>query len=322
MIHKLYKQNGADLIDISNFVGNVSRRSTRGEISEELTFKMPNNEILVIDNPILEGDIVYLKSDDVVIFKGIVVSRSMQAREEMVITCYDFGWYLNKNENIYQFNASISDNITRILSEYGIKIGYIETIPTFLKDTKRGTLSSIIKEMIEFGEKDQGIKYRWEMREDSFYLEPIDYNPVTYTTSQIADNEDVLKYIGQPNHKTSIEGMYNAVFVAGESKNKVISLSYQEDTDSIDKYGKLQKLEYIDKNDYPKATNIATNQLKTLNKLQHDISIKLLGNDSCRANRVLKLTEPITGMDGDFIIKQCTHNIDNVYTMDLTLEVI
>lgn len=325
-MHKLYKQSGSDLIDISNFCGNIIRRSTQHEVSEELDFNIIHDDVYKLSTTIEEGDIIILKSNDKILLKAVLITREIAQRKETTIRCFDFGYYLNKNEDAYQFDSSVSDNMKKIMNDYGIKIGNIVEIPTIFKKVTRGTLSTIINEMLELAEKEQGKKYIWEMREDAFFLEELDTNVVTYTSDEILtssnDAENINKYLGKIRRKVSIEGLYNAIKVAGESKNKVRDLAYKEDAETIKKYGKMQKLEFLDKGDYGKAASIAINQLATLNKVQDNLTITLLGNDDCRANRVLEITDTVTGAKGKYLIVGCTHNINDIHLMDLELEVI
>lgn len=322
-MHKLYKLDGDNSIDLTNLTGKITRRSTSDEAAEELSFMFTSEDEL--KNDILqEGDIIILKNNTEVLFKGVLVKRSSNGRFIQNIQCFDFGWYLNKNEDIYQFNNTISENIRRIMNDYQITIGEIVDIPTIHKDINRGTLISIIKEMLKMAEKDQGKRYRFEMREDKFYLEELSKDPITYNTSLIAGkDENINKYIKNPSITTSIDGLYNSIRVAGEEKNSITQIAGVEDAASIKKYGKLQKLEFLSKDDYSKGANIAQNQLQTLNRVVHDISVELLGNDACRANRVISIEEPVTGISGNFNIKKCTHNISlTSHTMQLDLEVI
>lgn len=322
-MHRLYKLDGNNSIDLTPLVGTITRRSTSNEVAEELSFPITSEDELKNDI-VLEGDIIVLKNDDKTLWKGVVISRTSSGRFSYEVQCFDFGWYLNKNEDIYQFNNTVSENIKKILNDYAVSIGSVVDIPTTIKDIKRGSLIHIIKDMIELAEKDQGKRYRYEMREDKFYLELLDTNPITYKSSIVNNfDEDVTKYIKDPKIKTSIDGLYNSIRVAGEEKNSINQIAGVEDAASIKKYGKIQKLEFLSKDDKSKGPNIATNQLKTLNKLVQDISVELLGNDDCRANRVITIDEPVTGIKGNFNIKKCTHKITPTsHTMQLDLEVI
>jgi len=321
-LHKLYKQEGTDLIDITNYVGRITRRSTAKEVSEEVNFEMIYDDIYTVKTSLVEGDIIVLKNNDKVYFKGVVITREFNGRGKISYKSHDFGWYLNKNEDIYQFNASVTSNIKRILNDYKIPIGKITEIPTIFKNLRRGTLSKIIEENIELGQKEQGKKYRWEMVGDSFYLEDLNENIITYNSSAISDNENVNKYLKDIKHSISLDGLYNAIRVVGEHKNNIKYLAYADDQTNIKKYGKLQKLEYLDKDDYSKSSSISKNQLKELNKLSEKISVTLLGDDDCRANRVIEIEEPINKISGKFLINSCTHNIGSIHTMNLELEVL
>jgi len=321
-MHKLYKQEETDLVDITNFVGKITRRSTAKEISEEVTFDMVYDDVHILKTTLSEGDIIILKNNEKVYFKGVIITKLIKGRGKISYSAQDFGWYLNKNEDIYQFNATVSANIARILTDYELKIGSIIEIPTMFKNVSRGTLSSIINEMLELAQKEQGQKYRWEIRNELFYLEKLDETVITYTTDMIVDKENINKYLNETSHSVSIDGLYNAVKVAGEAKNKIQSLAYEQDVTNIGKYGKLQKLEYLDKDNYSLSQSIAKNQLKELNKLKEKISVTMFGNDECRANRVIEIEEPINKISGKFLINSCTHNIGTLHTMSLELEVL
>lgn len=323
MAHKLYKLDGDNAVDLSNLCGEINRRSTAQEVSEEVSFSITSEDEL--KNDILqEGDILVLKNDTKTLWKGVVITRKSNGRFTWDIQAFDFGWYLNKNEDIYQFNNTVSENIKKILNDYQVAIGSIVDIPTTVKDVKRGTLIHMIKDMLELAEKDQGKKYRYEIRDDKFYLEELTDNPIKYTTSIINNiDEDVTKYISSPSISKSIDGLFNSIRVAGEEKNSIKQIAGSADDDSIKKYGKIQKLEFLSKDDYSKGPNIATNQLKALNRVVQSISVTLLGNDDCRANRVITIKEPVTGIDGNFRIKKCSHKITPTsHTMQLDLEVL
>ena len=77
----------------------------------------------------------------------------------------------------------------------------------------------------------------------------------------------------------------------------------------------------MDSKDIAQARNIAKNKLAELNKIAEDTSIELLGSDAVRAGRILEITEPITGLSGKYLVKECTHTYKNrIHKMSLTVE--
>jgi len=93
-----------------------------------------------------------------------------------------------------------------------------------------------------------------------------------------------------------------------------------EDDNNISKFGLLQEIETVEDKDISLARNIANNRLKELNRVNEDISIKLLGDDTVRAGRIINIDNDMFKMNGQYLVKDCTHSYHNrVHTMDLTL---
>lgn len=322
MKYNLYKVVGNDLLELTDLIGDVSKRSTANEISEELTFSMAYTPNISNINTLNEGDKVIFKVDGINRFYGIVIKKSV-SKTNIGYTCNDFGWYMNKNEEIYQFNDTVANNVKKICKDFGIEIGYLTNIPTRFNKIVKGNLSSIIKEMTDLATKDQGIKYYWYVSNAKFYLERFNASRIIFTNPILKGN-NITDFISDNySSSASIDGMYNAVKAVDSEENRVTQLAYQQDLNSINKYGKIQKLESISKDDKPKALNIARNVLSENNKIQRSFSITTLGNVECRANKVLSFSEPLYGLVGNYKIKQCTHNFSNKsYTMDISLEVI
>lgn len=322
MIYSLLKIQGNDTIDITELLKDgVQKRSTAEEISEELSFSIAYTPKITNINLLNEGDKIIFRVDGVSRFNGIIVKKSI-SKTELTYSAFDYGWYFNKNEEVYQFNSTVSENVRKICSDFGIAIGYLVNIPTKFNKIVKGSLSSIIKEMTELAEKDQGVKYYWYVSNNKFYLEKFNSNPVVLT-SKYLNGQSIADYIADYSSERSIDGMYNAVKVVESEENKVTQLAYQQNNNSINKFGKIQKLEEVNKEEKSKALNIARNTLKNLNKVQTTFSITTLGNVNCRANKVLSFSEPLYNFTGNYKIKQCTHNFNNHgYTMNLELEVI
>jgi len=310
---KIYKKVGSDLFDFTDICGKLSLRSTDSEISEELSFDIKGKFLQ-------EDAIVTLYEDGKSVYEGIVITAEGEENTTS-ISCFDFGWYINKNEDIYQFNDTISKCITKICNDHGVPIGGIISIPIKFKNIIRGNLNDIIEKLMEYATKNNGIKYIWAMRGGKFYLEKESSNVVIFNTKQFGANVDITKLMSSPKIKRSIENLVNAVKVADQEESKISVLAYKEDAASIKKHGKIQKLESISKDEKATAGNIATNDLKLLNKVEVTAQVTLPGIIACRANKVLQFDDDKIGIKGKFKVKQCSHDIGGTsHLMDLELE--
>lgn len=315
---KLYLEWFTDLYDLTQVVGNISLRSNIDEISEEITFEIAKLDYLE------EGNIIRLYKDDRMVFKGMIIKRTKNNEYTETIVANDYGWILNKNEDIYQFNCTVSQAIEKICKDYEIPIGGIVDIPTPIKDIKKGNLSDIIKELLELAKKEQGIRYIWEMWEGKFWVERIKDTPVIYR-SDLFDltNEQINNFMQSPTIETSIEDMKNSVKIIKEADKTYTVLATATDPDNISRYGWLQKLETVDKDNESKASSIAKNLLSELNKVSKKVTVTLPGNIDCKASKLFKFDDNFIKDDRYFLVVSCTHNIKGAYhLMDVDMEVL
>lgn len=114
----------------------------------------------------------------------------------------------------------------------------------------------------------------------------------------------------------------NTIVVTSSDENSTRIIAQVDDITNIDKYGLLQETISIDDKDISQARNIAENKLNDFNRIIEDNFIELLGNDQVRAGRIIELNEPITGLVGRYLVKECTHTfVNNVHKMQLQIEV-
>jgi len=312
---KIYKKLGTDLYDFTDVCGPLTLRSTDSEISEELNFAIKGKSLQ-------EDNIIVLYEDTTKVFEGITIVADIDENTTS-LNVFDFGWYINKNEDIYQFNSTISKCIAKICNDHSIPIGGIVNIPINFKKITRGSLNDIISKLMEYATLNSGIKYIWEMREGKFYLEKESNNVIVYNSSLFGPNIDITKLMSNAKVKRSIEDLVNAVKVADQEDSKISILAYKEDMASIKKHGKIQRLESISKDEKGTAINIATNELKLLNKVAVTSQVTLPDIIACRANKILKFDDTLVNVNGSFKVLQCTHKITSTsHLMDLQLELI
>ncbi|HZG79958.1 MAG TPA: hypothetical protein VEZ13_04205, partial [Brevibacillus sp.] len=88
----------------------------------------------------------------------------------------------------------------------------------------------------------------------------------------------------------------------------------------IRKFGLLEDVYKIDAEDEAKAREVARILLQRLARIHETNSIKLMGDVAFKAGRLFDVTEPVTGMQGRFMITSVNHEVRNqVHTMQLEL---
>jgi hypothetical protein len=314
-MYRLYKSDGTD---ITNYIGYIKRSSSESEISERLDFNLKYE----YKDIVTEGNIIIFHNTRE-LYRGVVVASSRSGRGPKELNSFDFGFYLNKNQEIYQFDTTASDAIGIICKDFNIPIGSIVHIPTKIKRIYYESLSDTIDKILKQAELDQGKKYRFEMREGKFYVEEKTANIIRATTNAFGSSIDITKLISSPSVNRSIENMRNSIKVVQGGEKSIKTLATSQDAALINQFGKLQEVYSIDEKEVAKAKNIAANMLKELARVSEEASLELVGNDDVRANRVLEITEVVTGIKRLYNIKDCTHNfVNNFNRMSVGLELL
>lgn len=307
---KIYKIVNKDMYDFTDYCGEITLRSDSNELAEELSFNVKGTEIIT-------GDIITLYEENK-IFEGIVVDVTQEEFTKSV-TCFDFAWYLNKNEDIFQFNYSVSKAIEKLCTENGIVIGFIEPISAVYKKIIKGSLSSVIEDLLAYATSVTGFKYIFYMREGKFYCTKQETSTVVYTSNAFYSNSNITDLLQNPSIKYSIENMFNVVKVTNQSDNNVSTLALVQDVESVSKYGRLQKLETVSDKEKGSAKLVASNALKELNKISKTLSVTLPGNIECRAHKLLEFDTDF--VKGIYEIKKCVHEFSSTgHIMQLELE--
>lgn len=312
--------------NITALCGDLSWRDSIDTLGMEFNFSTGYTDARFFPKLVVQlGDLIVLSNNGSEVFRGIVTDENIDGRFNRSFTAFDFAFYLNKSRTIIQFNKMRADNaIKELCGKFNIPIGNITAIPTLIsKIYKDATIADIIDDILEQTTKEKGIKYRKEMRTGKFYIEKYSDLIVKGLFKPASNIQafDVTKAIGSISRSRSIADMKNSILiVSGEEKSTRVAAK-AEDAASIKKYGLLQDIESVDSKNIAQARNIAKNKLAELNKIAEDTSIELLGADSVRAGRILEITEPITGLSGKYLVKECTHTYSNrIHKMNLTIE--
>ncbi|WP_432408563.1 XkdQ/YqbQ family protein [Wukongibacter sp. M2B1] len=320
----LINNNGKKL-NITQLCSNLSWRDSIETLGMELTFDIARNtEDDNIPDVVEIGNKLILKNNSTEIFRGIITDLGTE-RYKKAITAFDYAFYLNQSRTIIQFRKiSAKEAISQLCTKFNVPIGNITSISTpITKIYKDKTIAEIIKDILKQATNELGIKYRLEMRAGKLYIEKYTDLIVTATFQPSSNLEafNILDAIGNISKTESIQDMKNSIQITSGNEKSSRIVATAEDTTNIAKYGLLQEVESVDDKDISKATNIANNKLKELNRINEDTTISLLGNDDVRAGRILEVANTIFDLKGQYLVKSCTHTYSNsIHKMSITVE--
>lgn len=323
MAHQLWLIKKDERINITPLVGEISWKSSIDQLGDELSFNIAFNDTRFFPaNPCSMGDMVLLENEGE-IFRGIIVSEQRNGRQPLQYTAMDFAFYLNKSQEIYQFNRiSASMAILQILRDFKIPIGNVIDIPTTINRIYRDkALSDMIRDILDIAEAETGTRYVMEMRAGKLYIEPQKILKVEGRFSLAANLQEhsLQASIAAPSRSLSITEMINSVKLVND--NSVIHLERNEGL--VDEYGLLQQIIEVEDSNKGKAATIGRNSLKETGRITEKNALTMLGQDDVRAGRVIEINEEITGMAGQYIIEGCSHVVKNgLHTMSLDLGVL
>jgi len=324
MAHELWLIKGDTMTNITPLLGTLTWRSNMDELGDEINFSIAFNDTNYFPvNPCDIGDMVALYNNGKEITRAIIVDEQKNGFAPVAYIGFDYAFYLNKSTAVYQFNKLSADAcIKKIAKDFNIPIGKIISIPkpiTKIYNDKK--VSEIIKEILTTAEQSLGVKYLMEMRQGKLYIEKRGDVVVTGTFQlfESGTKYDIHSAIMNPSKKRSITDMANTIQVVGNNDKVVLTKS---DSKMVEKYGRITKVVKLDQNEKKSAKQVAENELKQLSKVVEENGVELMGNDNFRAGRLFKLEEPITGINGTFLIKDVLHTISKgIHTMKPSLEV-
>lgn len=319
-------KDGEKRVDITPAVGEISWRSHIDELGVELNFNMAVNDIRPFPrNPVDIGGLVQLinyKTEQEV-FQGIVFTEERNDTSPINYKVFDIMFYLNKSEEIIQFNdIPVNQAIEKLLDRFDIPYAPIPSMPVRVDKIYNEVVSDILRDLIYLHERDSGQKMTIEAREGRVVIEKEDENKKIRPKYQVAGNlnevylNDVLM---NPSRSRSIEEMKNVVIITHDEER----LHEERNESLINQYGMLQYVENIDEEDKARARNAARNRLRDMSKIIEDVNVTLMGNDDVRAGRIIEIEEPFTGISGDYRILSANHKLENgFHTVDVTLEAV
>ncbi|NLW92366.1 MAG: hypothetical protein GXY34_12305 [Syntrophomonadaceae bacterium] len=322
-MHQLYCVTKNKQYNITPIVGSLAWKSSIDTLGVQLDFEVAFNDDRYFPvSPVDIGSMVILRNQ-YEIFRGIVVTEDRNGRQPRTYTAFDPAFYLNKSKAIYQFRQMPADQaINKILADFSVPVGNIAAMTVPITKIYSGdTVSDIIKDIISQVTTKTGVKYRMEMQVNKLYIE-LQQNMVITPTFRLASNlasAPVTAAISNPTRKRSIEEMKNSIKITSDDK----VIAEVKDDSLISKYGLLQEVQTADENEKSQARNTAANLLKDLGRIFEENSIEVPGSDDARAGRLISVEEHITGMTGNYLIKDVTHTLKGgIHSMQLSLGVV
>lgn len=256
------------------------------------------------------GGAVQLFQDSRVLFSGTIVSREKSTGSTTLsVTCYDRGFYLLKNQGVYQFTAQTPDAIARrVCGDFGIPVG--DLAPSAAAVTRNFIGVSLYK-IIMTG-------YTLAAREDGKAYQ-LRFDGDRMTVVEIRENEETLVLEGGVNLQSatasdSIEHTVTQVAIY-DSGNQVVRTVQNPALLSL--YGVIQQA--LRQKDGEDAGAEAQKMLDE-NGLSQTITVENLGNVACITGNTVVVKEPYTGLYGLFWITADSHVWkDGQYTNRLSL---
>lgn len=306
----------ADGIDITSAVGNLSWQNSISELATTMSFEVAKTDAKHTNIYLpKEGSIIQMYTNEE-IFGGIVLAVDDGGKTSNKYTVCDFGWYLNKSSETYQFNAMPAHKaIRKVCSDFNIDI---DSIPEFTIEITKiyfdKTISEILKDILEMC----GGGYNFDVTPKGLRIYKIG-SIYAYPEFRLSPNTQPLystNLRGNVSHSVSIEDMKNSVKVITEKdENYAVQTVLKEDS-LISKYGLLQEIVKIDP-DKENANTIAQQKLSELSKIKENFSFEIIeAIDSYTRAGYL-----ITVDDSDYIIEGSRHSIKNgVHYVKLDLQ--
>ena len=311
-IYNIYIDNE----EIEN-IGNLSWGDDIETIASEFSFDSTEN--IEIGSKILIANAETGKE----VLRGILTDKSRNNRNKFSYSGFDYGFYLNKNEIIIQFNnVKIDTAIKQLCAKVNVPCGNICSINAYVtKIYKDKTVSDIIIELLEQARKKTGAKYIFSCQQGK--LEVVNTMEKCETKIELARGHlmPINETLGGITYTESIQDLKNAISLVDTQEKKTFVVASAKDDESIKKFGLLGQIESIDKDDKTSKTIVVQNLLKDLNKVTVKIGVEMLGSDDFKKGSILSLDYPEFEIVGDYFATSTKHSISNrIHHLNAELE--
>lgn len=307
----LYIQNGQSVYE-PVVQGSINWETQRKGQPGKCSFTIIPDSKLHIE----EGNAVRLDVNGKSVFFGFIFERSWNSDGQMKVTAYDQLRYLKNTDSYNYTNLSTGEVILMIARDYNLKTGtLIDTGHKISRNRPDKTLIDIILDSLDLTLIHTGKIYVLYDDAGSLTLNDVENMKLDI----MIDGSTAQDY----DFKISIDSdTYNQIKVYYDNnKTKKREVYMTKDTETINKWGILQKNESIEKN--ANGQEIAERYLGLYNRPTRSLNIKgAFGDIRVRAGCLIPVFLDIKEMElkNYLLVESVTHNIDEgIHTMDMTL---
>jgi len=297
--------------NITAICGGLSWQSTILELAVTLNFEIAKSDAQYFAGALpVAGDIIILKTNEE-IFKGIIITADDGDKNVNRYTVCDFGFYLNKSKETYQFNNMRADKvIKKMCGDFNIAIDDIVSIPySVSKIYMDKAISDIIKDVLELASSSTGYEYNFDVTPNGLRVYRLG-DLKAYPEFRLSDNTQLIyspDFKGSVSHSTSIEDMKNSVKIIKSKEDVYFNLAKAKNDSLISKYGLLQEVESIDDKETLSPQLLANKRLSELSKIKETYNFEMIEaiDSYTRAGYEIELGGNV------FIVEGASHSIAN-----------
>lgn len=255
---------------------------------------------------------------------GIIITRDQSEKNKYDYMCFDFGFYLANNRWTIQFRCDAVTAVKQLLKELGLPIGTIDIKAVEInKIYRKEQVSDILKSILGIVKLKTGIEYYIDCKDGNVNILKYEYKAgLQYKFSDFL-YADVSETINGFNISESIADLKNKIFINNDQAKNIKSLTFAQDTDSIQKYGLLSDFVDLDKDVKANPHKIAQDKVDELKEPKKSINITMLGTNEMKKGTIIPVKDKTLELDGKYLIVTSAHDIErnrHEVTMDLELQ--
>lgn len=255
-----------------------------------------------------------LMRDSNVVFQGVIVNKNNKDKSSSY-TAMDYAFYLNKNEEMIQFNnVNAKAAIEQLCNKFSIPHATIPLNTTISKFYKGKTISDIINDILEQCSSEIGEEVVKEMRGNVLWIDKVS-NLHVNCKYKMSNDFSVTR---------SMEDMVNNVLVSSNEESDTRILENVKDDNNIAIFGQLTKVISVDKQNESQARNIGNNYLENYNGTKKELTCNLLDIEGCeeiRAKRNIYISIEKYGVNGYYKVKSSAHTLaNNIHKIAVTID--
>lgn len=290
--------------DITNLCVNATWSGDIDERSRSLSFTYLYNQ--KISMPLVKveiGNSINLFDDkNRLLYVGVVTEvASSLSGSDVSVTSRDVLWYLGKNKVAGVYTGSAEAITRKILDEFGISIGNLESV-------------AVDKNVISTGDKTIYKAISEAYGEDYYIVAVGEKVEVRKKGSEVVAVLSGKANLIDASYKKSMEDTINRVIVLNDDNGKVFEISAEENL----KYGILQEVIKAEKD-----KDVSVSAKEKLVGIKDDSTITATGNFDIISGKAVIIQDTSNNFTGKFLVTSDSHSFSGgEHTMSLTVEVL